>query len=106
MQVFLTQTAPILAVGLYLACDLVVKIVCICGLLVTQHCRWGLRNARRVLVGNWKGRDRLENLGEDGRILLKCVLNRMGSYKLDFSGSGYGKMVGRCEYGNKRCDKK
>jgi len=52
-------------------------------------------------VGNWKGRGRLENLGENGRIILKCVLNRMGSYKLDLSASGYGKMVGCCEYGNK-----
>jgi len=34
VKLFLTQTAPILAVGLSLACDLVVKIVCIYGRLV------------------------------------------------------------------------
>jgi hypothetical protein len=54
-------------------------------------------------VGNWKGRDSLENLGEHGRKILKCVLNRMGSYKLDLSGSGYGTMMGCCEYGNRLC---
>jgi hypothetical protein len=42
-----------------------------------------------VLVGSWKARDRLENLGKDGSIILKCVLNRMGSYKLDLSGGIY-----------------
>jgi hypothetical protein len=54
-------------------------------------------------VRKWKGGDRLENLGEDERIILKCVLNRMGSYKLDVSGSGYRTMMGCCEYGKKLC---
>jgi hypothetical protein len=53
-------------------------------------------------VGKWKGRNRLENLGEDGRIILKYVLSRMGSYKLYLSGSGYGKIMGCCEYNKLR----
>jgi hypothetical protein len=44
----------------------------------------------------------LENLGEDGKIILKCVLSRMGSYKLDLFGSGYGKMMGCCKYNKLR----
>jgi hypothetical protein len=35
-----------------------------------------LRNAYCISVGNLKGRDHLENLGVDGRIILECILGK------------------------------
>jgi hypothetical protein len=34
------------------------------------------RNVYKILVKNLKGRDHLENLGVDGRIIFKCALNK------------------------------
>jgi hypothetical protein len=33
-------------------------------------------NAYIILIGNPKGRDHLEDLGIDGRIILKCILDK------------------------------
>jgi hypothetical protein len=37
---------------------------------------WKKRNAYRVLVGNLKERDHVENLSVDGRIILKWMLQK------------------------------
>jgi hypothetical protein len=50
---------------------------------------------------NLKGRDPLENLGTDGRIILECILdNRMGRCGLDLSGSEQKPEVGSCGHHN------
>jgi hypothetical protein len=50
---------------------------------------------------NLKERDRLENIGVDGRIMLKRILNKLGGgCGLHSSGSGYGPVVGWCEHSN------
>jgi hypothetical protein len=44
---------------------------------------------RNVLVGESKGRDHSEDLGVDGRIILKWMLrNMVGECGMDSSGSG------------------
>jgi hypothetical protein len=43
------------------------------------------------------GRDHVEDLGIDGRIILQCIL---GEYVLDSTGSGWGSVAGSCEHGN------
>jgi hypothetical protein len=59
------------------------------------------RGAYRVLVGNLREGDHLEDPGIDGRIILKCVLaNWVGGHRLDRSGSGHGQVEGSCECGN------
>jgi hypothetical protein len=35
-----------------------------------------LRNAHKILVGKPEGRDNLEDLDVDGRIVLKCILQK------------------------------
>jgi hypothetical protein len=42
------------------------------------------RNGYKILKGNPK-RNHLEDVGVDARILLKCILNRMGGCELDSS---------------------
>jgi len=37
-----------------------------------------MRNAHKVLVGNLKGRDDLEDLDVDGRIILEWMLRKQG----------------------------
>jgi hypothetical protein len=37
-----------------------------------------MRNAFKILVDNLKGRDHLEDLAVDGRIILKWILNKWG----------------------------
>jgi hypothetical protein len=39
-------------------------------------------------LGNLKGRDHLEDLGIDWKIILKLILNRMEEHGLASSGSG------------------
>jgi hypothetical protein len=37
-----------------------------------------MRNAHNILVGNMKGRDHLEYVGVDGRIILEWILGKYG----------------------------
>jgi len=43
---------------------------------------------RQILVVGRSGRQFLEDLGVDGTIILKCILNRMAVHGLDSFGSG------------------
>jgi hypothetical protein len=52
------------------------------------------RNACRVLVGKPEGKTSLEDLGVDGRMLLKWILIRMGEGGLKSCGSGKIQVVG------------
>jgi len=55
------------------------------------------RGAYRVLVGRPEIRDHLEDLGIDGRIILKWVQGRaLGKHGIDFSGLGEREVVGAC----------
>ena len=50
---------------------------------------------------NLRERDHLENLGLDGRTMLKWIFNKWdGLNKLDWSGSRYRQMAGCSEYSN------
>jgi hypothetical protein len=55
------------------------------------------RNAYRVLVGEPEGKRQLGTLGRSWMDNIKLILNRMGWYGLDSSGSGYGPVEGSCE---------
>jgi hypothetical protein len=50
-----------------------------------------------------KGRDRLEDVGVYGKIILEWILGKWGGGRcgLDSSGSGYVAVAGCCEHGNK-----
>jgi hypothetical protein len=56
-----------------------------------------------VSTGLWKGnlkeKDHLGDLGVDGRIILRCILNRMGR-ALIIRLTEDGDMAGSCEHGN------
>ena len=57
--------------------------------------------ACRVLVGKPEGKNHLEDPGVDGRIILKCILEKWDRGPgLDRSGSGQGQMVVSCECGD------
>jgi hypothetical protein len=48
-----------------------------------------MRNAYKFWLENLKGRDHLEELRVDGRIILECMLeSSLGGCELDSSGSG------------------
>jgi len=50
---------------------------------------------------NLRERDHLGDPGVDGRIILRWFFGKWdGGYGLDEAGSGYGQVVGNCEYGN------
>ena len=57
------------------------------------------RGVYRVLVGNLKERDRLEDPGGDGRIILRWIFRKWG-HGLDRAISGQGQVAGTCECGN------
>jgi hypothetical protein len=66
---------------------------------------WGTRELHtRVWWGNLKKRDHLEDLGIEGRIILKWILNRIVKLRVDASGSGQEQKAGCCQYGNKPLD--
>jgi hypothetical protein len=52
------------------------------------------RNGCRVLVGKPEGKTNLEDLGVDGRMLLKLILNRVGEGGLESCGSENIQVVG------------
>jgi hypothetical protein len=45
-----------------------------------------------------KGRDHLEDLGVDGKVILESIFYRMGRYGMDSSGSVLGPVAGCCEH--------
>ena len=70
-------------------------------LATSRRMRWvgniarmgGTRGVYRVSVGEFEGKNHLENPGVDGRVILRWIF-RNG---LDWSGSGYGQVSGCCE---------
>jgi hypothetical protein len=59
------------------------------------------RGIYRVWWGNLKERARLEDLGIDGRILLRWIFRKWdGGHGLDSSGSGKGQVAGTCNCSN------
>jgi hypothetical protein len=51
--------------------------------------------------GKVRGRDHLEDLGVDRKIVLKWIFKKWdGEHGLDFSGSGWGQVAGAGECGN------
>jgi hypothetical protein len=61
-----------------------------------------MRGTYRVLVGNLREGDHLENPDVAGRIILKWIFERLfGGHRSDRSVSGSGQVAGFCECGNK-----
>jgi hypothetical protein len=66
------------------------------------HSKWacgkylGEEKQRGIWFGQLKKRYHLEDLGSDGRIILKWIL-KTGINKLKLLGSGYGQVMGSCE---------
>ena len=61
------------------------------------------RDAYRVLGGELRERDHLEDTSVDGRIILRRIFrNGMGRHELDLSGSCLGQGVGSFKCGNER----
>jgi len=50
------------------------------------------------------GGDQSEDIGVDGKIILKCTLNKLGGCGLDSSDSGEGPVAASCKHGNERCE--
>jgi hypothetical protein len=59
-----------------------------------------MRNVYRILFGG----DQSEDIGVDGKIILKCTLNKLGGCGLDSSDSGEGPVAASCKHGNERCE--
>jgi hypothetical protein len=56
------------------------------------------------LLENLKGRNHLEDLGVDGRKILKWMFGKQVGCGLDESGSGQGPVAGPGEHGNELSD--
>ena len=54
----------------------------------------------RVRWGNLRERDHLDDLGIDGRIILKWIFGKWDGNGLNWPGSGQGQVVGSCEFAN------
>jgi hypothetical protein len=61
-----------------------------------------IRNVYKIIVRNLNGRDMLRNLGLDGRIILKYMLNRVGTRVILFKTGSTGR--GSWDHGNKHLD--
>jgi hypothetical protein len=59
------------------------------------------KNAYMILVGKPERKKLGRRPRQGGWIILKWILDRMGWYGLDLSGSESGSMEGSCEHGNK-----
>jgi hypothetical protein len=59
------------------------------------------RDAFRVLVGKPEGRNHLKNPGIDGRIILKCIIERLGG-SIDWI--DLAQVTDSCEYGDEPWD--
>jgi len=60
------------------------------------------RDVHRVLVGNLREKDHLEDPDIDGKIILRWILRKwdVGQCIVDLFGSGEGQMAGTCKRGN------
>jgi hypothetical protein len=55
--------------------------------------------------GNLRERDNFEDLGVDGRIILRWIFRKWDvGHGLDRAGSGWGQVTGNCECGNEPSD--
>jgi len=55
----------------------------------------------RFLWGDLRERDHLEDLGVDGKVILRSIFRKLDvGYGLNRAGSGYGQVEGTCESGN------
>jgi hypothetical protein len=59
-----------------------------------------MRNAYQIFVGNPKGKRQHNDLGTDGRTVLKGICKIGLGFGLDLSGSGQGPMMASCKHGN------
>jgi hypothetical protein len=60
-----------------------------------------MRNVYKIFVGKSEGRNHLEDLGVDGRTILKWILGKWCEVcGLDSSGSGWGSVKVSCEQDN------
>jgi hypothetical protein len=61
----------------------------------------GMKTTYKILVESLEGKGRLRHLGIDGRITLKCILEKYGVIcGPDSYVSGYGTVAGSCEQGD------
>jgi hypothetical protein len=64
-----------------------------------------MRNAHSILIGKPQGRDHLEYLGVDGRIILKCFLvKEWVKLRTGFKYFKKGLAAGFCEHCDERLD--
>jgi hypothetical protein len=59
---------------------------------------WEQKNVCRVLVGSMQEKSQFEDLGVDGRMILKWVLRKQNRRAWTESGSGHRSVAGSCEH--------